>query len=251
MAFRSAGLGYGDVGEIVSLDLTITEGEVVAVVGPNGSGKSTVIRSIFGLSQVQSGRVEIFGADRTRFRDWGRVGYVPQRGAVLGGIPSTVREVVTAGLVSGGHWFGRLSRLDRERVGRAISSVGLSEKADEPMATLSGGQQRRALIARALATDPDLLVLDEPTAGVDVHNQEVLAGILADLAGAGTTIVLVTHELGPARPIITRTVALRSGAVVYDGPEAGAPDEHDDAWHHEHGEPPTLGSGPGLDGFVS
>ena len=219
--------------------------------GPNGSGKSTVIRSIFGLSQIQEGRVEVFGSDRSAFREWRRVGYVPQRAAVLGGIPSTVREVVGAGLISGRNWFSRLSASDRERVAAAITSVGLFDKADEPMATLSGGQQRRALIARALATDPELLVLDEPTAGVDAHNQDVLADILADLARAGTTIVLVTHELGPARPMITRTIALRSGSVVYDGPEAGAPDEHDDAWHHEHGEPPARSSGPGLEGFVS
>lgn len=221
--------------------------------GPNGSGKSTLIRSIFGLSQVQSGTVEVFGTDRRRFRSWARVGYVPQRATVTGGIPTTVREVVAAGRAAGRNWFAPLRAADRARISDAIESVGLAEKEREPIATLSGGQQRRALIARALATDPELLVLDEPTAGVDAANQVALAGILADLAAAGTTLVLVTHELGPARPVFHRTIAMRGGAVVYDGPDVGAPDEHDDSWHHDHGhhdEPDHPGT-TGIEGFSS
>ena len=244
-------LGYADRAAVVEADLTIDAGEAVAIVGPNGSGKSTLVRSIFGLAQVQAGSVEIFGTDRRHFRDWSRVGYVPQRNTVAGGIPSTVREVVAAGLVAGRNWFGPLRAADRARVDAAIESVALADKAGEPIATLSGGQQRRVLIARALAPDPDLLVLDEPTAGVDAENQQTLASILAELAGAGTTLVLVTHEMGPTRPIITRTIAMRDGAVVYDGPESDAPDEHDDAWHHEHGHEPPRASGTGLEGFGS
>ncbi|MBX3314268.1 MAG: metal ABC transporter ATP-binding protein [Actinobacteria bacterium] len=244
-------LGYADRPSVVEADLTIDRGEVVAVVGPNGSGKSTLVRSVFGLAQVQAGSVEIFGTDRRRFRDWSRVGYVPQRNTVVGGIPSTVREVVTAGLVAGRHWLRPLRSADRARVEAAIASVGLDQKTGEPIATLSGGQQRRVLIARALAPDPELLVLDEPTAGVDVENQQTLATILGELAAAGTTLVLVTHEMGPTRPIITRTIAMRDGAVAYDGPESGAPDEHDDAWHHEHGHEPERSSGTGLEGFGS
>ena len=108
------------------------------------------------------------------------------------------------------------------------------------MADLSGGQQRRALIARALATGPDLLVLDEPTAGVDRANQEALAETLARLVESGTTIVLVTHELGPVEPLITRAVVLRDGQVVHDGPPLDHEfhHEHDDEWHHAHGDAP-------------
>lgn len=255
VAFRQAQLGYRDRAAVTALDLSIEQGEVVAVVGPNGSGKSTLVRSVFGLSQLQAGAIEVFGIDRRRFHDWSRVGYVPQRNTVVGGLPSTVREVVSAGMAGRRGLLAPLRSVDRARVEQAIESVDLSSKIDEPIATLSGGQQRRALTARALASDPELLVLDEPTAGVDAENQEALAAILAGLAQAGTTLILVTHELGPARPIVTRTVVMCEGAVVYDGPEAGAPDEHDDSWHHEHGHdhdhPQEHRQSTGLEGFGS
>lgn len=250
LAFRHARLGYDGRTAVCDVDLEIAAGEAVAVLGPNGSGKSTLIRSIFGLATVQAGTVEVFGTDRSRFSAWDRLGYVPQRNTVVGGIPSTVREVVTAGLVSSRHLLRRLRSEDRDRVDAAIASVGLADKASDPLLTLSGGQQRRALVARALASEPELLVLDEPTAGVDAENQEVLAAILAELAGRGITLVLITHELGPVRPTITRTLVLRDGRVAYDGPAAGAPDEHDDAWHHEHAHDEHRSSGTGLGGVV-
>jgi zinc transport system ATP-binding protein len=134
----------------------------------------------------------------------------------------------------------------------AIESVGLADKARTAMSTLSGGEQRRALIARALASTPDLLVLDEPTAGVDSVNQQALAATLADLARRGTTIVLITHELGPAERLVTRTLVMQAGKVVHDGPASEAPDEHDDDWHHHHGDPPERpGMGLGLEGIGS
>jgi zinc transport system ATP-binding protein len=220
-------------------------------VGANGSGKSTLVKALFALSELQGGSIAVFGTPRQRFKDWRRVGYVPQRGAVSGGIPSTVREVVATGRIASLRPFRRLSAEDRRAIEAAIVAVGLAERATSPMSTLSGGQQRRALIARALASEPELLVLDEPTAGVDAENQRLLAEILGDRCAQGATLLLVTHELGPTRPIITRTVAMRAGAVAYDGPPIGAPDEHDDAWHHHHGDDihhRPVGD-PGLDGF--
>jgi zinc transport system ATP-binding protein len=113
---------------------------------------------------------------------------------------------------------------------------------------LSGGQQRRVLIARALATRPELLILDEPTAGVDRSNQEALARTLSELASKGTTIVLITHELGPVEPLISRAVVMSDGRVAYDGPvlDHQFHHDHDDEWHHSHGEMPPLRPGPGL-----
>jgi len=222
---------------------------VVGLLGPNGSGKSTIIRGLLGLAALQRGSIELFGVERRMFEAWHRVGYVPQRQSVAGGIPSTVREVVSSGLLTRVRPFRWAGAADREAVVRAIESVGLGDHVRAPMATLSGGQQRRVLIARAMASSPDLLVLDEPTAGVDRRNQVALAASLADLAGQGTTIVLITHELGPAELLVTRTVVLRAGKVVHDGPAGDAPDEHDDDWHHHHGDPPPRRSGLGLEGI--
>ena len=244
--FRDADIGYDGRPVIAGLDLSIWAGEVVGVLGPNGSGKSTMIRGLLGLAPQQRGRIELFGVARERFRDWSRVGYVPQRQTVKGAVPSTVAEVVSSGRLTKVVPFRRMGAADRAAVAEAIETVGLTGRSRSAMGDLSGGQQRRVLIARALASSPDLLVLDEPTAGVDAANQVTLATTLATLAAAGTTIVLITHELGPAAPVVTRTLVLRDGRIVHDGSAGDAPDEHDDDWHHHHGDPPEGGPGIGL-----
>ena len=249
--FRHADIGYEGRPVLDDLTVRINAGEVVGLLGPNGSGKSTLIRGLLGLAPILRGSVEIFGIERQRFKDWHRVGYVPQRQTVVGGIPSTVREVVSSGRLTTVQPFRWMRATDKAAVARAIEAVGLADQATSTVATLSGGQQRRVLIARALASDPDLLVLDEPTAGVDSFNQAALADTLAALAAGGTTILLITHELGPAEPLVTRTLVLRAGQICHDGPASDAPDEHDDEWHHHHGDPPERGSGLGLSGIGS
>jgi len=244
---HAADVGYEGSAVVQALDLVVHEGEVVGVLGANGSGKSTVVRGLLGLAPVLGGSVRLFGVDRGQFRDWRRVGYVPQRQTVVGGIPSTVTEVVMSGRLTGVRPWRRLGAADRAAVAKAIGAVGLGAESRTSLAKLSGGQQRRALIARALATQPDLLLLDEPTAGVDQANQEAFAESLAALVTSGTTIVLITHELGPVAPLITRTVVMRSGRVAYDGPASEAGHlAHDDEWHHHHGDPPARRLGFGL-----
>lgn len=244
-----ADIGYDRRAVIVGLDLRVGAGEVVGVLGANGSGKSTLICGVLGLAAVQRGSIRLFGTDRRQFRDWQRVGYVPQRQTVAGGIPSTVTEVVSSGRLTQVRPWRRMSRDDRRAVADAIEAVGMGSECRSSMGELSGGQQRRVLIARALATGPDLLVLDEPTAGVDRANQEALAVSLAGLVDQGVTIVLITHELGPVEPLITRTIVMRDGAIAHDGvPTDGAYREHDDDWHHHHGDPPPSRPGIGLVG---
>ena len=251
VAFAAADIGYEGAPVVVGLDLEIAAGEVVGLLGPNGSGKSTLVRGLLGLAPLLGGSLRLFGEDHEQFRDRRRIGYVPQRQTVTGGVPSSVREVVLSGRLTRVRPFQPFRAADRAAVARAIEAVGLADRAAAPLATLSGGQQRRALIARALASEPDLLVLDEPTAGVDAANQQALADTLGALAADGTTILLITHELGPAAPVITRTIALRDGRLVYDGPAQGAPDEHDDHWHHAHGDRPGRGPDLGLSGIGS
>lgn len=247
---RHADIGYDGRAVVHGLDLTVRAGEVVGILGSNGSGKSTTIRGLLGLATVLRGEVLLFGHRREDFGDWRRVGYVPQRQTVAGGIPSTVTEVVLSGRLTQVRPWRRLGPPDRRAAAEAIEAVGLADHARTPMANLSGGQQRRVLIARALATAPDLLVLDEPTAGVDRANQEALAETLAALAERGTTLVLITHELGPVEPLMTRVVVMRDGLVAYDGSPRGHElhHEHDDDWHHHHGDPPPGRPGLGLIG---
>ena len=214
LELRGAAFGYGRRPVLQGVDLTVHPAEVLAVRGPNGAGKSTLVRGLLGLADVLAGDVRLFGEPRGRFRDWQRVGYVPQRSGVVGNVPVTVRELVSSGRLSRVGPWRRFQEADRCAVDCALEGVGLAGYDRRPVAELSGGQQRRALVARALAGDPELLVLDEPTAGVDADSQRVLAATLAGLAATGTAVVLVVHETGPLAPVITRTVTLAgSGAA--------------------------------------
>ncbi|MCZ2829210.1 ATP-binding cassette domain-containing protein [Modestobacter sp. VKM Ac-2986] len=208
LELTGAAFGYGRRPVLHGVDLVVHPGEVLAVRGPNGAGKSTLVRGLLGLAEVLAGEVCLFGEPRGRFRDWHRVGYVPQRTPVVGSVPVTVRELVSTGRLSRVGPWRRFGEADRCAVDCALEGAGLAGFDRRPVAELSGGQQRRALVARALAGDPELLVLDEPTAGVDADNQRVLAATLAGLAATGTAVVVVVHETGPLTPVLTRTVTV-------------------------------------------
>lgn len=212
-------------------------GEVLAVVGANGSGKSTLIRAALGLVPHEAGSVRLFGTPLDRFRDWRRVGYVPQR-SLLGMRGATVREVVATGRLAHRPAFVPMRRADREAVRAALTSVDLLDRARDPLVALSGGQQQRALIARALAGHPELLVLDEPTAGVDLGQQQVLADILRHQVARGLAVCVVLHETGPMAPLIDRTIVLEQGRVVHDGAPPHLSEERLTAHGHERDEPP-------------
>ena len=225
------------------VSVRVEPGEFVAVLGANGSGKTTLVRTLVGLVPLSRGSLEVFGTPLASFRDWPRLGYVPQRLSVGGGVPSTVREVVASGRIGRARRLRPMGKDDRAAVDHALGDVGLEDRADDPVATLSGGQQQRVLIARALAGEPDVLVLDEPTAGVDADSQDTLAGALGHLSRAGGSVVLVAHELGPLAQLIGRAVVLGDGRVLSDGPppEPEGHHAHPDHVHvhpHETPEPP-------------
>ncbi|MER7898042.1 metal ABC transporter ATP-binding protein [Streptomyces sp. NPDC096046] len=232
------------------IDLTVRRGEVVALLGANGSGKSTAVRTVIGQVQTGAGEIRLFGTDRGRFRDWHRVGYVPQRTTAAGGVPATVTEVVSSGRLSRAR-FGVLRKADHEAVRSALELVGMADRAKDPVDALSGGQHQRVLIARALASEPELLIMDEPMAGVDLASQEVLAHTLTEQVSRGTTVLLVLHELGPLEPLIDRAVVLRDGCVVHDGPPPKAVGQHALPGHdHVHPHAPA-GAEPIRTGLLS
>lgn len=223
-----------------NVSLSIKRGEVVAILGANGSGKSTFVKACLGLAPIFSGYVKVFGEDLATFADRDRIGYLPQRIHDAMGIPATVWEVVESGRLSTG-WLRRFNANDREKISHALEVVGLHERSGDSVNTLSGGQYQRTLIARALASEPDLLFLDEPTAGVDLATQNIFADALSHLVIGGTTVIMVSHDLGPLRSLISRAIMFREGRVEFDGsPEAEAVDHH--IFHdHPHGDFPRLG----------
>lgn len=225
-----------------NVDLSIGKGEFVALLGPNGSGKTTLIRAILGLQTLDHGKIALFGTPLGRFRDWHRVALVPQRLPGATSIPVSVWEaVLSGGVTPRGRWrpFPRSSRAAAQR---SLEAVGLWSRRHARLDTLSGGQQRRVLIARSLSTSPDLLVMDEPTAGLDSANLQALTTLLADLHRAGTTIVVVTHELTGISDLVTRAVVLRNDhheSVKYDGPPP-VPADFDNDVHPHHDDPPEA-----------
>ncbi|MFC3500767.1 metal ABC transporter ATP-binding protein [Micromonospora krabiensis] len=228
-------VGYDGRPVLRDVSLTVTAGEVVAVLGANGSGKSTLIRAVLGLVPLTAGSVTLFGRPQRRFRQWERIGYVPQRLGAGGGVPATVREVVASGRLARRGILRPPGAADRAAVDTALRAVGLADRAGDPVATLSGGQQQRTLIARALAGQPELLVLDEPTAGVDATSQDAFAGALRDFVAGGGTVLLVAHELGPLRPLISRAVVVHAGGICHDGPVPDPAGHHAEPGHdHVH-----------------
>ena len=215
------------------VDLGIDEGEFVAVAGPNGGGKTTLVRIVLGLERPTRGSALLFGEPAHRFSRRRVLGYLAQRSALGGDAPATVREVVSAGRLAAGGLLGPMRRRDREHVAEAIARVGLGDVADVPLRTLSGGMQQRGFIAKALAGQPALLVLDEPTTGVDAESQESLAALLDGLhTDLGVTILYVSHEFGAVERFVQRLVLVRRG-VVFDG----APGDLPGLWHdpsHTH-----------------
>jgi zinc transport system ATP-binding protein len=204
----------------------IRPGEIVAIMGPNGSGKSTLMRALLGIVPLTRGTVEIHGTPLRDFRNWARIGYVPQRLGVGGGGPATVWETVATGRTPRRRRWPFLRAYDREAVARALSDVDLTHRAGDAVQELSGGQQQRVLIARALAGEPDTFVLDEPMAGVDAQNQQALARSLGALSRQGHTVVVVVHELGPLAPLIERSIVLTHGRIIHDGPPPRPVGEH-------------------------
>jgi len=211
---------------LTGVDLRVDEGEFVAIAGPNGGGKTTLLRLALGLERPSRGRVLLFGEPARTMRDRTRLGYLAQRSRIAVRAPATVREVVEAGRAPS-RLLGRLRREDREAVDEALERVGMAHLARRPLTRLSGGQQQRAFIAKALAGRPSLLVLDEPTTGVDVEAQEALAGLLDRLhTELAVTILYVSHEFGAVEHFVRRLVLVRE-RIVFDGPPSGLPG----VWH--------------------
>jgi zinc transport system ATP-binding protein len=216
---EARGLTFAYDGEpaVSGVDLSVEPGQFVALVGPNGSGKSTLLRLLLGVLEPSAGSVRLLGEDPRSLRERWRVGYVPQRPGLDRDLPATVEEVVAAGRLARRGWWRRPTAEDREAVTHALESVGLSGLRRRPVGELSGGQQQRVFIAKAFASEPVLLVLDEPVAGIDAESQRLFRESLTHLVREhDATVLLVSHELGAVAGEIDRVVVLRR-TILFEG----------------------------------
>jgi manganese/iron transport system ATP-binding protein len=218
LRFAGAELGYRGRAVLRGVDFALEPGQAVALVGPNGAGKSTLVKAVLGMAQVVGGSVEVFGGPQGRAR--GRTAYVPQLDALDPDFPVSAAQVVLMGRYRSTGWWRPTTRADRRIAADALDRVGLADRARVRFGLLSGGQRQRVLVARALAAQPRLLLLDEPFNGVDAVSQESILRVLGELSDAGTAVVLSTHDL---------TVARRVGDLVclLNGRQyaVGAPDD--------------------------
>ncbi len=221
IVLRGVSFRYDGTPVLVDIDLTIREGDFLAIIGPNGSGKTTMVKVILGLLPPSAGEVRLFGRTPAEFTDWGKIGYVPQKATHVDPFfPASVEEVVGMALMAGPRPGSPSGRDARARVREVLEHVGMGGSARTPIGRLSGGQQQRVFIARALVTSPRVLFLDEPTTGVDADNQASFYEILDRLnRDEGLTIVLITHDIGIVNKHVT-SVACLNQRLSYHGSHA-------------------------------
>ena len=206
ISVRHLTASYGPVPAILDVSVDIEPGQLVGVIGPNGSGKSTFIKAILGFVKPDHGTVQLFGEDDGNIS--GRIAYVPQRGSVDWDFPITVREVAAMGRYSKRRWWQNLRRRDYRMADEALEKVRMSDFAKRQIGQLSGGQQQRVFMARALAQDADVLLLDEPFAGVDAATERAILNVLTETRDQGKTVVVVHHDLATAAEYFDRLILL-------------------------------------------
>lgn len=192
------------------INLIVPTGAFLAIVGPNGSGKSTLLKLILGLLKLQQGEITIFEKDIAHFKDWHTIGFVSQKANSFNtGFPATVFEVVASGLTKKLGIIRPMGKIDKQKVHEAIDAVGLTKFSKQNIGELSGGQQQRVFIARALVSAPKILILDEPTVGVDAQRVQSFYHLLEDLnKNRGITLLLVTHDIGTVSDKVTHVACL-------------------------------------------
>jgi zinc transport system ATP-binding protein len=208
---------YDSIPVLEEVSFSISSGDFLAVIGPNGSGKTTLIKLILGLLRPAKGRVFLMNKPIEEFHAWAKVGYVPQKATHIDPLyPASAREVVGMALPSGRFTAGRGKKQEEGAVGLALEQVGMTAFRNRPIGSLSGGQQQRIFIARAIVNSPEILILDEPTAGVDAATQSLFYEMLHELnERQKITIILVTHDIGIITKHVTKVACLNQRLVFH------------------------------------
>jgi zinc transport system ATP-binding protein len=210
---------YQAIEVLTDISFEIDAGDYVGLVGPNGSGKTTLVRAILGIARSATGKVALFGQALETFQDWHKIGYLPQKlNQFNPNFPATVREVVSLGLIARKSFPRRLDRADHRAVDRALERLGIADIGRKRIGELSGGQQQRVLIARAIVSDPELIILDEPTAALDPETREHFFTTLQDLnRNSRVTIILVTHDIGTIGQHANKLLYIDRKIIFYGG----------------------------------
>jgi len=214
---RNLTVSYGPVPALLDVSVNIPSGKLVGVIGPNGSGKSTFIKSVLGFVKPDVGEVKLFGKDAAQVK--GRVAYVPQRGSVDWDFPITVREVAAMGRYGKRRWWQDLKKSDYQAADEALEKVRMTEFARRQIGQLSGGQQQRVFMARALTQSADVLLLDEPFAGVDAATERAILDVLQETKAQGKTVVVVHHDLGTAAEFFDLLLLLKQRMFAFGPPK--------------------------------
>ena len=217
LSVRGLTVSYGEKPAVFSVDADFPSGQMTAIVGPNGAGKSTMLKAALGITPKLSGEIEVFGRPFTDTRD--RIAYVPQRASVDWDFPTTVLDVVLMGLYRKTGLLGRIGKRLKRRAEECLDRVGMAGFAKRQIGQLSGGQQQRVFLARALAQDADLYLLDEPFAGVDAATEKAIIKVLKSLRDEGKSVVCVHHDLATVQSYFDR-VFLINVRTIAEGPIA-------------------------------
>jgi zinc transport system ATP-binding protein len=220
--FDVENLNFERQGNLVlkSVAFTVLPGEYCAIIGPNGGGKTTLVRLLLGLEKPRSGTIRLFGIPQNHFREWNRIGYVPQRSALVDStFPATVREVVGMGRYARRGVFGFESPSDKKAIDEAMELMGVTNLSDRLIGNLSGGQRQRVMIARALASNPEVLIVDEPNTGVDVESQHRFYELLRHLNRVkNVSILFITHDVGVIAEDITKVLFVNQTLMTSQHP---------------------------------
>jgi zinc transport system ATP-binding protein len=211
ISLEKVSFSYQEIPILQDVSFTISPGEFVGIIGPNGGGKTTLLKLMMGFLKPDSGRIKVFG--RPPFASQQRIAYVPQSLRFDRQFPISVLELVLGGRLSHLPWYGKFGQADKTAAIQALEKVGMGGFQDVPFGTLSGGQTQRALIARALASEPRLLLLDEPTASVDSQVESDIYSILRELRGT-MTILMVTHNLRVAIELVARVICVQRNVMI-------------------------------------
>ncbi|MDQ7045431.1 MAG: metal ABC transporter ATP-binding protein [Sulfurimonas sp.] len=203
------------------ISLEIFSAEYIAIIGPNGGGKTTLIRMLLGLDKPSSGEIRLFGKKLQNFKDWNKIGFVPQRAShVDQNFPATALDIVKMGRVSKRKFFSKETQEDKDAVHDAMNKMGILDLQERMVGALSGGQRQRVMIARALASKPEILILDEPNTGVDTVSQQNFYALLKRLnKEENMTIVFITHDIGVIADDIGRLFTINQKATICNDPK--------------------------------
>jgi zinc transport system ATP-binding protein len=217
LSVRKLSFGYGPIEVLTEVTFDVEKGDYIALGGPNGAGKTTLIKTVLGLAGKYSGSAELFGQEVESFRDWGRIGYLPQRVNAFNPLfPATVKEVVGLGLLSQKHFPKRFTRNDSLKIRQTLDLMDISDLENKQVRELSGGQQQRVFLVRSLVSDPSLLILDEPSTALDPHARESFFELIKKLnKDRGITIVLITHDISHIGQYANRLLYLDKSVVFY------------------------------------